>query len=293
MPAPADLVEAPLSVALLCMPLGCPPDPPYEPMGICTLMLKIALGSIAPFMPMLEIVLGLPGSILDIPTLPALALDLPELPWIAIDLPDLPPIPILDFEVGGLDLPAWDGFALGALIFGLLMIPLDLALGLLSFDIPDLSFDGMLELVLGAIAAGLKLPALMLPTLGLLDLAICIIALILLPIMLILAAVEPFLGDIAESQKKDENGDPMVDKNGDPILIGPIVLPSPADMGENLTDDEKRAKAEAALARLVATEAAAALAAQKSAGMDDDSASGHSSKSRARWQPKLGDDFYG
>lgn len=292
MPAPADLVAPLLTPAELCMPLGCPPDPPYEPMGICTLILKIALGSIAPFMPMIEVVLGLPGSILDIPGLPALALDLPELPWIAIDLPDLPPIPILDFEIGGLDLPAWDGFALGALIFGLLMIPLDIAIGLLSFDIPDLSFDGMLELVLGALAVGLDLPALMLPTLGLLDLAICIIALILFPIMLILGAVQPFLGDIAEEQKKDDEGNPMYDDNGDPILIGEIVLPSEEDLGANLTDDEKRAKAEAVLAKMVAKEAAEERA-QRQAALRKEEQAGNKKRRRSGWKPGLGDDFYG
>ena len=253
MPTAADLVNPLLIPAEVCMPLGCPPDPPYEPMGICTLILKIALGSIAPFMPMIEVVLGLPGSILDIPGLPALAVDLPGLPWVAIDLPDLPPIPILDFEIGGLDLPAWDGLALGGLIFGILMIPLDIAIGLLSFDIPDLSFEGMLGLVLGAFAVNLDLPAIMLPKLGLLYLAICIIALILFPIMFILGLIEPFLGDIAKEQKKDDEGKPMFDENGDPILIGEIVIPPK----EELTDEEKRAIAEKVLAKMVADEAAA------------------------------------
>ena len=286
-----DLVAPALKPAEMCMPLSCPEGSPYEPMGICTLILKIALGSLAPFMPMLEVVLGLPGSILDIPGLPALAVDLPGLPW--VPLADIPPIPILDFEVGSLELPAWDGLALGNLIFAILTIPLDIAIGLLSFDIPDLSFDGMLDLVLGAIAAGLDLPALMLPTLGLLDLAICIIALILLPIMLILAAIEPFLGDIAKEQKKDDNGDPMFDDNGDPILIGDIVIPSEEDMGANLTDAEKKAKGEEALNRLAAKEAAAERAARQEAADAQARAGIKSGHKHAGWKPGLGDDFYG
>ena len=283
----ADIVAPLLAPAEACMPLGCPEGSPYPPMGICTLLLKIALGSVAPFMPMIEVVVGLPGSILDIPGLPALAVDLPGLPW--VPLADIPPIPILDFEVGGLELPAWDGLALGNLIFAILTIPLDIAVGLLSFDIPDLSFDGMLELVLGAIAVGLDLPAIMLPTLGLLDLAICIIALILAPIMLILSLVEPVLGDIAKEQKKDDEGKPMFDENGDPILIGEIVIP-PKEA--ELTDEEKRAKAEAVLAKMVAAEAEADRA-KRQAEMNASANAGLKEKKNKSWRPGIGDDFYG
>lgn len=280
MPTPADLVAPVIGPATACMPLDCPEGSPYEPMGICTLILKIALGSVAPFMPMLEVVLGLPGSILDIPGLPALAVDLPGLPW--VPLADIPPIPILDFEVGGLELPAWDGLALGNLIFAILTIPLDIAVGLLSFDIPDLSFDGMLELVLGAIAAGLKLPALMLPTLGLLDLAICIIALILLPILLILAALGPFL---------DLIGSP-VSEGGAGIELPPIPTKEEIEKDHNLTDEEKRAKAEEILAKMVAAEAEADRA-KRQAEMNASANAGLKEKKNKSWRPGIGDDFYG
>tara|TARA_B100001287_G_C22643054_1_gene511153 strand:- start:674 stop:1516 length:843 start_codon:yes stop_codon:yes gene_type:complete len=280
MPTPADLVAPVIGPATACMPLGCPEGSPYEPMGICTLILKIALGSVAPFMPMLEVVLGLPGSILDIPGLPALAVDLPGLPW--VPLADIPPIPILDFEVGGLELPAWDGLALGNLIFAILTIPLDIAIGLLSFDIPDLSFDGMLELVLGAIAAGLNLPALMLPTLGLLDLAICIIALILLPIMLILAALGPFL---------DLIGSP-VSEGGAGIELPPIPTKEEIEKDHNLTDEEKKAKGEKIINKMVAAEAAADRA-KRQAEMNASANAGLKEKKNKSWRPGIGDDFYG
>lgn len=282
MPAPADLVAPVLAPALACMPLSCPEGSPYEPMGICTLMLKIALGSLAPFMPMLEIVLGLPGSILDIPTLPSLAVDLPKLPWISIDLPDLPPIPILDFEVGGLELPAWDGFALGGLIFSILTIPLNIAIGLLSFDIPDLSFDGMLELVLKAISVGLNIPAIMLPTLGLLDLAICIIALLILPVMLILEALGPFL---------DLIGSP-VSEGGAGIELPPIPTKEQVEKDHNLTDEEKKQKAEDILKKLVDKEKEADRE-KRQAEMNASANAGLKEKKNKRWKPGIGDDYYG
>lgn len=253
MPAPADLVAPAIGPAMSCMRLptgallGCPGDTPYQPMGICTLMLKIALGSIAPFMPMLDVVLGLPGSILDIPNLPSLAPDLPGLPFIAIAGPDLPPVSIPGIgDIGNLGLPAWDGLALGSLFFSILTIPIDIAVGLLSFQIPDISFDGMLELVLGAIAIGLDLPAIMLPQLGLLDLAICIIPLILLPVLLVLAA----LGAVATLLSSP------VDEGGAGIELPPIPSEEEAQesSGANLTPEEKKAKGEAIIARMVARE---------------------------------------
>ena len=286
MPSPADLVAPVIAPATACMPLECPEGSPYEPMGICTLILKIALGSIAPFMPMLEVVLGLPGSILDIPGLPGLAADLPALPFIPIDLPDLPPIPILDFAIGGLELPAWDGLALGSLVFAILTIPIDIAVGLLSFDIPDLSFDGMLELVLGAIAAGLKLPAVMLPKIGLLDLAICIIALILLPILLILAALGPFL---------DLLGSP-VSEGGAGLDLPPIPTKEEIEKQHNLTDEEKKAKGEKIINKLAEQEAEAERAkrqAEMNASRNASRGAGLKQRKNKTWKPGVGDDFYG
>jgi len=283
MPDPAELVAPAVAIAAACMPLECPEPPPdgegYEPFGICNLMLKLALGSIAPFMPMLEVVLGLPGSILDVPKLPAKAIELPALPFEAIAGPDLPPIPIPEIGViGSMDMPELP--ALGALVFGLLTLPIDIAVGLLKFDIPDLSFDGMLDLVLGAIAGALAIPALMLPTIGLLDLAICVIALIILPVMLILAALGPFL-----------------EKLGDPISEGGAGMdipdiPSEEKLKEmhDLTDEEKREKAEAALNRLAAKEAAKEKAEREAAAMAGDHGHG---KKKSGWKPRLGDDFYG
>jgi hypothetical protein len=260
---------AAVGIAAACMPLECPEPPEneegYEPFGICNLMLKLALGSIAPFLPMLNIVLDV-----DIPgflELPGLAVELPALPFKLI-APGLPPIPIPEIgTIGDMDLPELP--ALGALVFALLTIPLDIAIGLLSLDIPDLSFDGLLDLVLPAIAAGLEIPALMIPTLGLLDLAICVIALIVLPVILIFGAMGPILEALE--------------------LAGEDVPDIPDIPQEVLTDAEKRAKAEAALNRMVMKEAAAEAAARGPADHNDDMTWGK----KARWRPKLGDDFYG
>lgn len=280
MPSPADLVAPVVGIAAACMPLECPEPPEdgegYEPFGICGLMLKLALGSLAPFMPMLNVVLGLPGSLLEIPELPGLFAELPGLPFEAIAGPDLPPIPIPEIgTIGGMDMPELP--ALGALVFAILMLPVDIAQGLLSFDIPDLSFDGMLDLVLGAIGGALKIPALMLPTLGLLDLAICVIGLILMPIFLILAALGPFLDLMASP----------ISEGG----LGMDIPPFPEE--EVLTDEEKKAKGEAALNRLAAKEAAAEQAARQAAADADAQAAGQSGLKRSGWKPKLGDDFYG
>ena len=169
-----DMVMPVVGIAAACMPLECPdPDGAYKPMGICDFMLNIALGSIAPALPFLEILQDPMKIVTDLPALPA---DVPSLPFAPTRM-DMPPIPIppLGIDVGGLELPAWDGIALGALTVGLLTIPLDMIIGLCEFKVPDLSLEGMLGLILPAIAAGLKIPALMLPKLGLLDLAICII----------------------------------------------------------------------------------------------------------------------
>jgi len=279
--AVADPFNAAIAVATACMPLECPPPQPeesadaegvYEPFGICNLMLKLALGSIAPFLPMLNIVLDI-----DIPgflELPGLAVELPALPFKLI-APGLPPIPIPDIGIiGDLDMPELP--ALGALIFGLLSLPIDFAIGLLEFKIPDLSFDGLLDLVLPAIALALDIPALMLPTLGLLDLAICFIGLLILPIMLIFMFMGPMLDALKAA--------------GEDVPDVPTEEEIKAMAGD-LTDEEKRAKAEEALNRLAAKEAAEEKAARQAAA-DAESRAGIK-KRHAGWKPGLGDDFYG
>lgn len=276
--------------------LGCPEDSPYEPMGICALMLKISLGSIAPFLPMLDIILGLPGSILDIPKLPSLAVDLPGLPFLAIGLLDLPPVSIsipnfgINLNIGSLQLPAWDGLALGNLLISIFTIPINFAIDLLEFKIPDISFDGMLELVLGAISVGLNLPKIMLPQLGLLDFAICIIKLILLPVIFLLIA----LGAVIELLNKPE------DEGGAGKQIPPIITPDEMKelSGDNLTDEEKRARAAAVMEKIIAEEEEQARAAEEAASRQAelnsaDSSSGRPSRRNKKWKPGIGDDFYG
>ena len=270
--------DAAVGAATMCMPLDCPEPPPdgegYEPFGICNLMLKLALGSIAPFLPMLNIVLDV-----DIPgflELPGLAAELPALPFKLI-APGMPPIPIPDIGIiGDLDMPELP--ALGALVFGLLTLPIDFAVGLLKFDIPDLSFDGLLDLILPAIAASLDIPALMIPTLGLLDLAICFIGLLVLPIMLILGAMGPILSALEAAGHDVPDVDGILDTAGKDAVAT-----------EMMSDEEKRAKGEQALTRLAAKEAAAERAARQAAA-DAEASAG---LKRSGWKPGRGDDFYG
>ena len=289
-PAPIDApFTAAIGAASACMPLECPeppedPEEGYEPFGICNLMLKLALGSIAPFLPMLNIVLDV-----DLDAMITMPLDippqLPGLPFEMIAGPDLPPIPIPDIGViGGMDMPELP--ALGALVFGLLTLPIDLAVGLLSFDIPDLSFDGMLDLILPAIGAALKIPALMIPTIGLLDLAICFVALLLFPILAILGFMAPVLDAIGPASDA-----------GLPVPELP-ELPTPEDIDkmkkdmEEMTDEEKKAKGEAALARLVQKEQDEERA-KRQAAMNASQNSGLKERKNKSWKPGIGDDFYG
>ena len=280
MPDPMEMVKPVVGPAAACMPLECPdPDGPYKPLGICDFMLNMALGSIAPALPFLEIL----ENPLKIPTdLPDLPDKLPTLPF-EPTLKDMPPIPIPGFglEVGGLELPSFElaldmGLALGNLVVGILTIPLDMIKGLCIFEIPDLSFEGILELVLGNFAANLELDLELLPQLGLLDLAICIIAIILLPITLILAAFPPL----------DEDSTPPAPP-GYPTAKTQEELDEMT--GANMSDEEKRAKAEEVLKKLVDQENAKKRA-QRQRAMD---ATGEQKASYKKWKPGIGDDFYG
>lgn len=314
MPSASATVQPAISpavdTAISCMKtsgglaLGCPENSPYEPMGICTLMLKISVGSVAPFLPMLDVILGLPGSILDVPNLPNLAEDLPGLPFSAIGSQDLPPVPIsipsfgLNLNIGSLELPAWDGLALGNLLVSILTIPINFAIDLLTFKIPDVSFDGVLKLVLGAISVGLNLPTIMLPKLGLLDFAVCIVKLIILPIIILLTA----LGAVVDLLTSPE------DEGGAGIQVPPIPTLDEMNQisGENLTDDEKKVRAAAVVAKMIEDdarareEAEAAIAAEEQFNKQSDSnfvnsdeTVGRPSRRNRRWKPGLGDDFYG
>lgn len=285
-----DPFDAAVKVAAACMPLECPeppenPEEGYEPFGICNLMLKLALGSIAPFLPMLNVVLTVPPDLPGIIGLPLKFPDLPALPFEMIAGPDLPPIPIPDIgTIGGMDMPELP--ALGALVFGLLTLPIEIAQGLLSFDIPDLSFDGMLDLILPAISAALKLPAVMLPTLGLLDLAICFVALLLFPILAILGAMKPIIDAIGPAETANL---PVPDLP--PLPTEEEIEKMKKDM-EEMTDEEKKAKGEAALARLVAAEEEANRV-KRQKEMDASRQAGLKENKNKTWKPGRGDDFYG
>lgn len=290
-PAPIDApFTAAIAAAAACMPLECPeppedPEEGYEPFGICNLMLKLALGSIAPFLPMLNVVLTVPPDLPGIINLPLKFADLPALPFEMIAGPDLPPIPIPDIgTIGGMDMPELP--ALGALVFGLLMLPIEIAQGLLSFKIPDLSFDGMLDLILPAIGAALKIPALMLPTLGLLDLAICFVALLLFPILAILGAMKPIIDAIGPAK------DAGLDVPELPALPTEEEIEKMKKDMEEMTDEEKKAKGEAALARLVQKEQAEERA-KRQAAMNASGDSSLKERKNKAWKPGIGDDFYG
>jgi hypothetical protein len=155
---------------------------------------------------------------------------------------------------------------------------------MLEFDIPDLSFDGMLELVLGAIGGALEIPALMLPTIGLLDLAICLIALLILPILLLLEFMAP-----------------LIDLASPPISEGGLGMDIPAPptkeeldeiTGANLSDEEKKEKAEAVISKMAAKEAAEERA-QRAAALRKEEEAHTKQRRKSGWKPKLGDDFYG
>lgn len=279
---PLQIMTPVATIAAACMPLECPdPNGPYKPMGICDFMLNMALGAFAPALPMLQIFLDPPKIITDLPGLPG---QLPALPF-APTLMDMPPIPIppLGIEVGGLELPWWDGIPLGKLVVALLTIPLDMIKGLCKFEIPDLSLEGMLGLILPAIAAGLSLPALMLPKLGLLDLALCIIMILIFPIIMILKAfpaLDEATTQAAEAAKVPVPPAALTEEEIDEMT------------GRKKSDEEKREIAEKVLAKMVEEEAAADQA-KRQAAMNASAKAGLKERKNKTWKPGIGDDFYG
>ena len=290
---PTDPVGTVMAVAqplFACMPLECPEPGAggYDEMGMCTLMINIGLGSIAPMLPILEIMMDPVKLIGDLP-----GLNLGALPFLGLTIPPLPfPDPI--GLQGSLEFPSWPGLdlpgipALMDLLLGILTIPLNMCIGLLSFEVPDLSIDGILELLLPALAFKVDLP--MLPTIGLFDLAICIIVLILLPFMLlamVLAAAKP--GD-----------DGPLDEAFDAALgpLGAILALDPDKMMEEAQDKEAiKAKAEKILDKLIKEEEEAKAAeerrARAAAGDGDGDGDGDGGRGDSEWKPSIKDYYYG
>jgi len=273
---PIGVVTAVAAPLFLCMPLECPEPGAggYPEMGMCNLIINIGLGSIAPMLPILEIMFDPVVKIGELP-----GLELPALPFIGLTIPPLPfPDPI--GLQGSLDIP---GFSLTPplmdLLLGVLTIPLDMCLGLLELKVPDLSLDGILELLIPALMLpGVEAP--MLPTLGLLDLAICIIILLLLPFLLLVMVIQSVI--------------PGDDLLAEPILkvlgpLGAMAALDPEAMKEEFEDKDKvRAAAEKVLAGIVKEEqkkAAKQKAAQKDVVIEEDVES--------EWKPSIKDYYYG
>jgi len=279
---PVGTVTAVAAPLFLCLPLECPPEGEYAPMGFCTLMINIGLGSIAPMLPLLEIFGDPVVKIADLPGLPG---KLPSLPFLGLDIPPLPfPDPI--GIQGTLEFPSWPGVdipgipALFDLIFGVLTIPLDMCLGLCELKVPDLSLDGMMGLLIPALMLpGVEAP--MLPTLGLLDLAICIILLILLPFLLLVMVIKAVIPD------DDVLAEPILAALGP---IGALAAMDPEAMKEEFEDKDKvRAAAEKALDKVIkeeeAEKAAKRKAAQKGVVIEEEP--------EGEWKPSIKDYYYG
>lgn len=273
------IIAAPL---FLCLPLECPPEGEYAPMGFCTLMINIGLGSIAPMLPILEI-FGDP--VVKIGELPGLVPKLPSLPFLGLDIPPLPfPDPI--GIQGSLEFPSWPGIdipgipALFDLIFGILTIPLDMCLGLLELKVPDLSLDGIMELLIPALMLpGVEAP--MLPTLGLLDLAICIILLLLLPFLLLIMVIKAVIPD------NDVLAEPILLALG---ALGALAKLDPEAMKEEFEDKDKvRAAAERALDKVIKKEEAEKRRRRRAAG----EGAVIEEKVESEWQPSIKDYYYG
>lgn len=284
---PADPTAAVMAVAtplFACMPLECPEPGAggYEEMGICTLMINIGLGSIAPMLPILDIMLD---PVVKIPELGSL--DLPALPFLGLTIPPLPfPDPV--GLQGSLEFPSWPGIdipgipALMDLLFGILTIPLNMCLDIVKLKVPDLSIDGILELLLPALAFAVDLP--MLPTIGLLDLAICIILLLLLPFILLALVIQSVLPEDALLLEPFEAAFAAVGLDG---LLGWDANKIMADAQDT---EAIRAKAEKILDRITKEEeekkAAAARRDAKGAVIVEDDV-------ETEWKPSIKDYYYG
>ena len=299
-----DLVLPVAEPLFACMPLECPKGGDYEPMGICTLMINIGIGSLAPMLPVIDLFTGLPGSIADIPP------DLMALPFAGLTVPPLPIPAPFNLSIGSLDMPSWPGVDLPGLpplldlLFGMITIPFKIIEGIIAFSPPELP---LLDFVLGKVLLVLQLPGVelpMLPTLGLLQLGLCILMLLLLPFVMFAEALGGMLEKHEEGHEKE--GEVIMDplestKNAGifaaaPLLVALLPLINfPAELEgmfdeDGLPTDKLKKKMDDAYAGALKTyeeeKAAEARAAREDADPDGD-------QGDSEWKPSIKDYYYG
>ncbi len=287
-----------------CMPLACPEPGAggYDEMGVCTLMINIGLGSIAPMLPVIDLFTGLP----DMSGFPP---DLLSLPFAGLTVPPLPIPAPFNVAIGSLDMPSWPGVDLPGLpplldlLFGMIKIPFDIIEGLVTFSPPEMP---LLDYVLGLVIGVLQLPGVelpMLPTLGLLQLGLCILMLLLLPFVMFAEA----LGALLE---KDDEGKVIQDPVESPdnaaifaatggLLVALLpLIDFPAELegmfdDEGLPTDKLKKKMDDAYADALQTyeeEKAAEERRTRAAAGDDD---GDGDRGDSEWKPSIKDYYYG
>jgi hypothetical protein len=274
--AAIDLVMPVVTPLFACMKMDCPEAGDYEPMGVCNLMINIGLGAVAPMLPVIDLLTGLPDSLGDFPP------DLIALPFAGLTVPPLP-LPSPFPAIGSLDMPSWPGVDLPGLpplldlLFGIIKIPFDIIVDLVSFSPPELPLpDLVIGLVLGVMLALPGIEAPMLPTLGLLQLAICIIMLLLLPFVLLGLALKPFLDGLVEPAKA------AVEATMAPIMF---IMEIPKEVEELDVEAMVMAAYEKELETFETKKAAKRKAAQKDVVIEEDV--------ETEWKPSIKDYYYG
>jgi hypothetical protein len=273
--AAIDLVMPVVTPLFACMKMECPEAGDYEPMGVCNLMINIGLGAVAPMLPVIDLFTGLPDSLGDFPP------DLIALPFAGLTVPPLP-LPSPFPAIGSLDMPSWPGVDLPGvpplldLLFGIIMIPFNIIVDLVKFSPPELPLpDLIIGLVLGVMLALPGIEAPMLPTLGMLQLAICIIMLLLLPFILLGEAISAAIPD----------AEPL--KSAFEAAIAPIafILDIPAEVEKLDIEAMVMTAYDKELETFEAEKTAERKAAQKDVVIEEDV--------ETEWKPSIKDYYYG
>jgi len=154
--------------------LGAPEDTDYGIKPVITGVIGANLGPIKPMIDILEI----PDPIKIAADLPGLAVDLPGLVLAGFMVPGLPALTLpapFDISLPG---PPGFGIELGMMVFGLLMLPIDLIGAMLKIppDIPTL--DMVIDLMLKGIG---------IPSIGVLGMIECLAPLILMVLLIPIA----------------------------------------------------------------------------------------------------------
>ena len=285
-----DIVTPIAKPLFACMPIECPEGGSYEPMGVCTLMINIGIGSLAPMLPVIDLMTGLPDSIGDFPP------DLMALPFAGLTVPPLPIPAPFNLSIGSLDMPAWPGVDLPGLpplldlLFGMITIPFKIIEGLVKFEPPSLPILDFVmdQVLLVLLLPGVELP--MLPTLGLLQLGICILALLLLPFIM--------LGEALAAAKPGDDG-PLDKAFMAPLAPIAFLFDLPAELAAMFSPEDMQPtdklkkkwedKYAGALEAYEEEKAAEERASRRDAKIDD----GDGAKSDSDWKPSIKDYYYG